>query len=466
MSTDNGGVLIANAVVLPVEPQVVYDPGWVRVEGSFITGVGAGEPDVRHREVVLDAGGDLLVPGFVSTHQHLLDVLMRGGPPWGPTFLDWLLGTYYGGIVHFAPADAGLATALAGAETLLAGVTTVVDNWGVNCGGDRGRNRACAEASLHAHARLGLRVVFGHMFATQLPASWRSWPFPYAPDLLIAPLDRCLADIAALIDTYDEGPEGLLRVTPAPELVELVGTDGVRAARELAGSAGAVMPIHLLTSPASREAGDAAQLARAGCLSEHVLAAHCTAATADDVSVLAGAGTAVAHCPTSNAFFGTALPVRRFLDAGLRVGLGSDNATLNRNSDLLAEARRTLLNARLLEPDRPPLTGHEALRLATLGGAEAAGLSGLTGSLTPGKRADLTLIDTSGPHWFPHHDWAETLLLQGRSADVRTVLVDGRVRVRDRRLEADAYEPLDSLTGAAQRASERIMAQMSGEALT
>jgi 5-methylthioadenosine/S-adenosylhomocysteine deaminase len=454
--------LIRNAVVIPVAPAGVYDRGWVRLAGGTITAVGPGEPDVAPGDVVLDARGDLLLPGFVSSHQHLLDVLLRGGPTFGPDFLEWLLGIYYGGIVHYSPNDAGLATYLAGVETLLAGVTTVVDNWGVNCGGDRGRSRAAADCSLESYRRLGLRVVFGRMFATQLPEEWIRRPLPYEPGLLTAPLDECLADISALMGHWDGAANGRIRVTPAPELVEMVGLDGVRATRELAEAHGVKMPIHLLTSPDSRAQHPAKVLAAAGVLGESVLAAHCTAATGDDLNVLRQHGVSVAHCPTSSAFFGAALSVRRFTDAGLCVGLGSDNATLNCNSDLLAEARHAALNAHLLDSFRPRLSGWEALRLATLGGAEAAGLDHQIGSIEPGKKADLTLVDVSGPHWYPRHDWAEALLFQGRAADVRTVLVDGVTVVDDRRLTSGDYEPGEALGAAAQRASERIREQMQG----
>jgi 5-methylthioadenosine/S-adenosylhomocysteine deaminase len=429
----------------------------VRLSGATISAVGAGEPSIDAADVVLDAEGALLLPGFISTHQHLLDVLLRGGVATGPDFLDWLLGLYYGGIVRYDPQDAGLATFLAGTETLLAGVTTVADSWGINCGGDSGRNRASAEASLEAYRRLGLRVTFGRMFATTLPAAFSHRFYGYEPALLTAPLELCLRDIGALMDDYDGAEQGRIRVTPSPELVEMVGLEGVRAARELAESRGAIMPIHLLTSPASREQFPARVMAEAGVLSPSVIAAHCTAATPEDLAVLRDFGVAVAHCPTSNAFGGSALTPRRFLDADLRLGLGSDNATLNCNCDILAEARRAALNAHLLEPSRPRLTGWEALRLATLGGAEALGMAAEIGSIEPGKRADLVLLDTSGPHWFPHHDWAETLLFQGRASDVRTVFIDGIPRVVDGHVLAGDFEAGEPLGPAAQRASRRIL---------
>jgi 5-methylthioadenosine/S-adenosylhomocysteine deaminase len=140
-------LLVRNATVIPMEPagSVVRD-GWVLVEPPLIAALGTGPPPPSTPgDRVIDAHGGLVVPGFVSAHQHLLDVLLRGGLPHGLAFLDWLLGLYYAGMAAYTPEDAGLATTLAIAETLAAGVTCIVDNWGVDNGSDPERVRACAE---------------------------------------------------------------------------------------------------------------------------------------------------------------------------------------------------------------------------------------------------------------------------------------------------------------------------------
>jgi 5-methylthioadenosine/S-adenosylhomocysteine deaminase len=437
---------IRNAVVVPIEPAgVVWDRGWVAFEGNRITGAGPGEPPSPWPST--DAGGALVMPGFVSAHQHLLDVLLRGGVRRGPSFLDWLLGLYYAGMTAYEPSDAGVATMLAGAETLRAGVTCVVDNWGVDCGGDPGRVRECAEASLASYEQIGLRVLFARMFATQLPEGWAA---SYDVRRLAAPLDVALPAIEDLMNAHDGRADGRIRVTPSPELAEMVSPEGLRAAAQLAASRGLVMPMHLL----STDVVSAATLDELGILSPNLLGAHCTAANADDISLLAARGVRIAHCPTSSAFGGLLPPLRLMLEAGLTMGLGSDNATLNNNSDILAEARRALLTARLQGAGSDLMTPRTALEMATIGGARAAGLDAEIGSLVPGKRADLIVLDTDAPHWFPRHDWYDALVLQAKSSDVRTVIVDGKTVVEDGGvLTVD----MKRLGPDAQRASEGVL---------
>lgn len=433
------GCVIRDAVVVTMRGREVLDRGWVRVEDGAIEEVGAGEPPPSSLPIVA-AGGRVLLPGLVSAHQHLLDVLAAAADI-PPEFLDWLFGTYYGCVRAMTPDDCGLATFAAGATSLRAGITTVVDVWGLDPGSDRGRVRAGAEASIDAHRRLGLRTVFARMFATRLPAPWRAALDGATVRAVCGRLDEQLADAAALMADHDD-PKGLLRVTLAPELVEMVGFEGVRAARALAAERGVVLPLHLLTSPESRAAAPASRLEAEGLLGSDVLAAHCTAATSEDLHVLARQGVALAHCPTANAALGGAVSVRPFLDAGLRVGLGADNASLNPHPDVLAEASTALLNA-----GSPPLDPWVMLHAATLGGAQAIGSGDRIGSIEPGKRADLVLLDVE-----PQEDWATALLRGPRR--VTDAWVDGR-RLLDSGVVL-AAPPVAGFDRALTAASDRI----------
>ncbi|HSS11469.1 MAG TPA: amidohydrolase family protein, partial [Acidimicrobiales bacterium] len=245
-------LLIRHAVVVPVEPPgLVYDQGWLRTEGTTIAALGPGEPPPSASDdTVIDANGGLLLPGFVSAHQHLLDVLLRGGVDSGPTFLDWLLGLYYAGMAAYRPEDAGLATMLGVVETVRAGVTCVVDNWGVDNGSSPARVRACADASIAAYRTSGMRVLFARMFATQIPEAWRS--HSSAPlDNLIAGPDECMSAIDDLISSYHGVDSGRVQVCPSPELPEMVSDEALTMALDVARANGTVLPMHLLASPES-----------------------------------------------------------------------------------------------------------------------------------------------------------------------------------------------------------------------
>lgn len=441
-------MLITGDSIVTMDPdRTVLEPGWVRVEGASITGLGAGAAPAGER---VDHHGGLVMPGLVSAHQHVVDALLRGVEP-GADFLDWLLGVYYGGLSLARPEDCGLVTEVVMAEMLCAGVTTVVDCWGVDGGDpDRGRVTACAEAAVAAHERSGARVLFAHMFAEHVPPSWRA----HSPG---SDLDRLCAPAGYTFDRVDAlraavGTDRLL-FAAMPELPELVSDDAFRAAFARARRDGVVLPVHLCASPASRAACGPEELDRLGVLGPELLGVHCIAVDDRDVNALAGAGVGIAHCPTANRMFpGGTTPVAAFRAAGAVVGVGLDNASLNPRIDLLAEARAAILAVRA---GGATLTSADALAMATCDAATAIGMGDRIGSLQVGRRADLITMDTSGAHWNPRTDWASAVVWQSRTDDVRTVLVDGRPVVDDgvcvtlqpdrRRLDAAAARARDGV---------------------
>lgn len=414
-------LIAADAVVTMGADRRTLAPGWVRVEGAVIAAVGEGPPPdgapVDHRAGVV-------VPGLVSAHQHLLDVVARG--TWrGDDFPAWLLDRYGAAVAALRPEDCATATAAALAGTVAAGVTTIVDCWGIDHGA---RSRAevdeAADASLEVHARSGARVLFARMFAEHAPGPWLARPgFPVTA--VLAPAEEALDQVAGLAARHHGAGAGRVRVTPSPELPEAVAPSAFRAARDLAASLGTPLPVHLCASPASRAACGPADLAAIDVLGPHLLAAHCTAVDDADIAVLAGAGATVAHCPTSNlALRGAVTPVAAFRRAGTAVGLGLDNGSLNPRLDLLGEARAAVA-ASIGRGD--PLAPADVLAMATIDGARAVGLADQVGSIEVGKRADLVLLDTDGDHWWPHADIADAVVEQSRPTDVALVLCDGEV---------------------------------------
>jgi 5-methylthioadenosine/S-adenosylhomocysteine deaminase len=451
-------LVVHNGVVVPIDPpQVVHDPGWVRVQDSRIAAIGSGAPELRADDRAVDAHGGLILPGFISAHQHVLDILLRGGLVVGPTFLDWLLGLYYAGMANLRPEDAEIATRLGATETIRAGVTCVVDNWGV-CNGDSTQHIAdCADASLSAYDRSGLRVIFARMFATRVPEPWRAIRTTYDLDRLIAPLDATLASVETLRrETARRPGSARMQVCASPELPEMVEPHVLSQLLERARHTDTIVPTHLLASPESRDYADARRLADLDGLGPELLGAHCTAATDADLRVLAHHDVGVAHCPTASAALGTPVSAGRMRAAGLTVGLGSDNASLNRNSDILAEARRAVSASRTLDDPRSWISAPDAVRMATIDGAHAIGLGDTIGSLEPGKQADIIVIDTAAAHWWPRHDWLDTLVMQGKSTDVQTVVVDGQIIMQDRAITWLDHEAENRLHHDAQLASNAL----------
>jgi 5-methylthioadenosine/S-adenosylhomocysteine deaminase len=169
-------------------------------------------------------------------------------------------------------------------------------------------------------------------------------------------------------------------------------------------------------------------LAEEGLLGPHVLAAHCVQADEEEIELLAAHDVAVAHCPRSNAYLGCGFaPLHALREAGIRVCIATDSPASTPSCDMFDELRTAISVARAREQRSDALTAAEALELATLGGALALGLDD-RGSLTPGKRADLTVLSLAGTPWLPWEDPVTATVLGGAPERVVATLVSGRPR--------------------------------------
>jgi 5-methylthioadenosine/S-adenosylhomocysteine deaminase len=173
-------------------------------------------------------------------------------------------------------------------------------------------------------------------------------------------------------------------------------------------------------------------LDRLGVLAARPLLIHCVGVDDDDIRRIAGAGCSVAHCPIANAKLGHGLaPLLRLLDAGVRVGMGTDSVGSNNRLDLLEEARFAALLQRATHRSPSVLPAEELLRLCTVDGARALGWDDRIGTLEPGKDADLCAVSLAGAHVKPVHDPVAALFHAARGSDVTFVAVRGRVLLRD-----------------------------------
>jgi len=176
-------------------------------------------------------------------------------------------------------------------------------------------------------------------------------------------------------------------------------------------------------------------LADLGLFDGQVTAAHCVHLTEEDIAILTDKRVGIAHCPGSNMKLASGFqPLPALLEARAVVGLGTDGAASNNNLDLLEEARLAALLHKGFSGDPTVVSAHQALRLATSGGAAAVGLADRIGTLEVGKRADCILVDLQGAHNQPLFDAESQMVYAARSSDVDTVVVDGQVLLREGRL--------------------------------
>ncbi len=365
-----------------------HESGWLLVEGGVISAVGSGdEPEADERVALGDA---VVTPGLVNTHHHLYQTLTRARAQEADLF-NWLRELYpvWAGIdaeAEYAAARTGLA------ELALSGCTTVFDHHYVF---PRGRT-GLIEAEVQAARELGVRIVAARG-SMDLGESAGGLP----PDELVEDVDSVLADTERLMaELHEPGPGARVQIAVAPCSPFSVSKRLMTESATFARQHGLTLHTHV----AETVEEDAYCLELYGAtpieyltdldwLGPDVWCAHCVHLSVDDAADIAASLTGVAHCPTSNLRLGAGVaPVREYLDAGVRVGLGVDGSASNERGDLLHEVKQALLVARGRGGPRA-MTTREALRLGTRGGAAVLGRDDI-GSLEPGKRADFAVWRT------------------------------------------------------------------------
>ncbi len=367
-----------------------HEYGWLLAEDGVIAGVGAGDPPEADERV--DLAGAVVTPGLVNTHHHLYQTLTRARAQEADLF-TWLRELYpvWAGIdaeAEYAAARAGLA------ELALSGCTTVFDHHYVFPEGRTG----LIEAEAQAARELGLRMVASRG-SMDLGESDGGLP----PDELVEEVDAVLADTERLVgELHEAGPGARVQIAVAPCSPFSVSKHLMTESAALARRLGLTLHTHLAETVEEEAycmelygARPVEYLTDLGWLGGDVWCAHCVHLSPDDVADLADSDTGVAHCPTSNLRLGAGVaPVRDYVEAGIRVGLGVDGTASNERGDLLHEVKQALLVARGRDGPRA-MTARGALRLGTRGGASVLGRDDI-GSLEPGKRADLAIWRTDG----------------------------------------------------------------------
>ncbi len=380
-------LLIKNAELL-----VTMDPAQRRIPGGgllirdhVIERVGPASELPESADLVIDARGMIILPGMVNTHHHLSQTLTRAIPgAQDATLFDWLT-TLYPIWARLTP-EAVYISALVGlAELILSGCTTTSDHQYIFPNGCRidDEIRAARTVGVRFHASRG---------SMSLGKSRGGLP----PDSVVEDEDFILREtLRAVEDYHDPGPYAMLRIVVAPCSPFSVTPDLMREAAALARSCRVHMHTHLaetldeerfcISRFGRRPVEYAEEL---GWVGNDVWYAHGVHINRDEITRLAHTATGVCHCPSSNMRLASGIaPLRAFLDAGVRVGLGVDGSASNDSSHLLAEARMALLLHRVTG-NPAALSAVEALWLATAGGARVLGRDDI-GQLAPGMAADL-----------------------------------------------------------------------------
>jgi cytosine/adenosine deaminase-related metal-dependent hydrolase len=404
--------------------------GGLFVRDNVIERVGPTAELLMEADRVIDARGMIVLPGLINTHHHLYQTLTRAVPAaQDATLFGWLKTLYpiWAGLTS----EAVYTSALVGlAELMLSGCTTASDHLYIY------PNDCRIDDEILAAQDIGIRF---HACRGSMSLGESKGGLP--PDRVVEDEDFILKDTQRAIETY-HGPEpyAMLRIVVAPCSPFSVTPDLMREAAALARSYGVHLHTHLaetldeerfcLREFGRRPVGYAEDLGWVGADVWHV---HCVHLNEQEIALFAQTGTGVCHCPSSNMRLASGIaPVRAYLDAGVRVGLGVDGSASNDSSHLLAEARMALLLQRV-SGDPAGLSAEEALWLATRGGAAVLGRDDI-GELSPGKAADfiglhLGRLDYAGAL---HDPLAALVFCHPQRVDLS--VINGRVVIEDGQL--------------------------------
>ena len=456
--------LIKNATVLVTmdNHQREIPAGGLFVRDGFIEQVGPTSELPRSADEELDLTGHLLLPGLVNTHHHFYQTLTRAVPAAQDANLFNWLKTLYPIWARLTPDDIFISTQTALAELALSGCTTASDHLYLFPNGSR------LDDEIEAAKEIGLRVQASRG-SMSLGESKGGLP----PDSVVDSEENILRDSQRLIETYhDPQPGAFVQIVLAPCSPFSVTGELMKQSAALALQYG----VHLHTHLAETEDEEQFCLQKFGYrpvgymqsvnwVGEDVWFAHAVYVNNDEVKTFAKYGCGVAHCPTSNMRLASGIaPIKEYLAAGVKVGLGVDGSASNDGSHMLAEARQAMLLARVKEgitgfslsndPSRKLMTARDALRLATRGGAAVLGRSDI-GSLEVGKCADFFAIDLNRIDYAGalHDPVAAAVFCQPVRADY--TVVGGKFVVREGRLvTADEQKLVEKHNKSAKRLLE------------
>jgi len=413
------------AVTVDADRRVIAD-ATVVVSGGTIIGIG-GSPEM-HREFgdpdeVINAAGAAVLPGFVNGHTH---GCMLYGRTLGPDceFTDWFARTQLPIMSKMQPEDFFAAELLTMVENLLEGNTTVLENSFF----PREVRKSGTSIVVDAAVAAGVRTVIADAYLTTNSAA-----------NFLEDSEEVVRRHTDLVNRHHRN--GLLTVALSPLLPWATTAQDLQRAMDLCADHGTKLHAHCAETPHYNEQSVSVHGARsnvdflrmAGALGPSVQLVGCSEADDEDLGIIADTGSTVISVPTSDLYQSHRLTSVTDLRArGVQVSIASNGCAGNGGQSMFAAMKDGVGIAKALAG--APVTGvDDALEMATIDAARNLGIDDLVGSLEVGKRADIIVVDLDGPHVAPALNVPAAVVYSCRGSDVRHVIVDGRIVVRDRK---------------------------------
>ncbi|MGB9683632.1 MAG: N-ethylammeline chlorohydrolase [Candidatus Bathyarchaeota archaeon] len=443
--------LIYGGTIITIQNGKIIKDGAVVIENDVIVDVGKSREMLRKYPrgyERLDAKGKVVIPGLINTHQHAAMSLLRGYADDLP-LQEWLEKWIWPIEGYMTANDIYIGALLTAVESILGGTTTVNTMY----------HYTPNENEAKAFADAGLRGVVGHVCF-----SWRK-----KEDI------NALEDLAK---SWHNRADGRIRVSVGPHAPYTVDPEYMKELKELSvklnekyGSEKAPLIWHIHVAETSDEkekirkafniepkGGVMEYLDSLGVLDEHVIAAHCVAVTEGDIAVMKRRGVKVSHNPISNLKLASGVsPVPKMLEQGVTVSLGTDSPCSNNTADMFEAMKTAAILHKGLNKNPTVMAASQVLNMVTLGGAKALCWNSEIGSIEVGKKADLAIVNFAKPHLCPVYNEISHLVYAVKSADVETVIINGRMVMENRRLTTLKVEKVMEM---AEKAKTRLLERL------
>jgi 5-methylthioadenosine/S-adenosylhomocysteine deaminase len=420
-------ILIRGGQVLSVDPDTGNLPkGDVLIENDRIVAV---QPSIDADAEVIDADGFIVIPGFIDTHRHTWEAAIRNCAP-NATLDDYFVEVLDTFAPHYRPDDVYASNLAGSLECLNAGITTLVDWSHINNTAEH------PDAGIKALQEVGIRAQYAYGSAnTSLAAYWFESTIAIPGD-----------DVRRVRDTYFASDDGLLTMALATRGPGFCKEEVVRSEWTLARELGIPITVHVGMGRLAGRFGMISMLDGMGLLGPDTTYIHCCYFSEEEWRLVADSGGTISVAPQVEVQMGHGWPpIVKAMEYGLRPSLSIDVVTTV-PGDMFTQIRsafgseRARVNAVFWEKNEPAvglLTAQQMLEMATINGAHVAGLERVTGSLTPGKKADVVLIDARSLNMAPVIDPVAAVTLCADVSNVDTVIVNGEVKKRGGKLLAD-----------------------------
>ena len=408
-------IIIKNGTILSMDKEnTVIEDGLIHIKGDIISRMGSRDHGPVKAEKIIDAHGGLILPGLINGHTHAAMSLFRGLADDLP-LMEWLNNYIFPAESRMDADFVFTGTLLACSEMIMSGTTTFCDMY------------LFEEEAAKAAREAQMRCLMGEVL----------YDFP-SPNY--GPVEKGLEYTESLIRKWQGDP--LVSIAVEPHSLFTCSPDLLISANELALSYKVPLIIHVAET--LNEVAEVKEkygkppveyLHSLGLLDSHLIADHCVHVNEQDIEKMANYGAKVIHNPESNMKLASGIaPVTDLLARGVTVGLGTDGCASNNNLDVFTEMDMAAKLHKIQTMDPTVLDSVAVLRMATIEGAKALGMEDMTGSLEPGKKADIIIVDVDKPHLTPMYNPYSHVVYAARGNDVSHSIINGRLIMEDRKL--------------------------------